>query len=170
MANVLHRTTGQFLQSVNTPDYKPSEWVINPNLTLVKNVPLKFWVIDGNAVREMTPAEKMQMVFPKEIAAKAKFLAFEMEAYIDQHYDTGQKASLTAAWVEGSSKGYQKRAARVEKVWTWVKAVIDYFYARYGAIVSAQSFEQLEAVAWDFSGFDAVDPHVSVSEVKKLNE
>jgi len=30
MSNVLHRTTKQYIRSVNTPDYPESDWVINP--------------------------------------------------------------------------------------------------------------------------------------------
>lgn len=58
MANVLNRTTLQYLKSVNTPDYDPADWIINPDLSAVNGVPKKYWKISGNSVLEMTPQEK----------------------------------------------------------------------------------------------------------------
>lgn len=58
MANVVNRTTKQYLVSVNTPDYPTEEWIINPNLSAVQNVDKKYWKIDGDNVVEMTQAEK----------------------------------------------------------------------------------------------------------------
>lgn len=65
MADVLHRATKQHLLSVNTPDFDPGVWIINPDLTGLFNrptriylVPLKYWKIEGDAVSEMSQAEK----------------------------------------------------------------------------------------------------------------
>lgn len=59
MGNVLNRTTGIYLESVNTPDYPSEDWVINPDLSTVSAVAKKHWFIDtGDVLREMTTAEK----------------------------------------------------------------------------------------------------------------
>jgi len=58
MANVLNRTTKQYLKSVNTPDFPTASWIINPDLTAVAGVPSKFWKIIGDVVSEMSSAEK----------------------------------------------------------------------------------------------------------------
>jgi len=55
MSNVLHKITKVYLQSVNTPNYPPSEYLINPILPLCEQ---KFWVIEGDTIREMTQPEK----------------------------------------------------------------------------------------------------------------
>ena len=31
MSNVINKVTGQYLTSVNTPDYKSKDWIINPS-------------------------------------------------------------------------------------------------------------------------------------------
>ena len=31
MSNVINKITGQYITSVNTPDYKTKEWIINPS-------------------------------------------------------------------------------------------------------------------------------------------
>ena len=58
MADVLNRTTLQYLQSVNTPDYPVGDWVISPDLSAVAGVPQKYWKLTGDIVSEMTQPEK----------------------------------------------------------------------------------------------------------------
>lgn len=58
MANVLNRITGEYLKSVNTPDYSTTDWIINPDLSGVSGVPVRYWKIAEDAVSEMTELEK----------------------------------------------------------------------------------------------------------------
>lgn len=61
MATVLNKETKQLILSANTPDYDPSEWLINPDLSSVDSVPKKYWKIVGDQVVEMSPAEKSEV-------------------------------------------------------------------------------------------------------------
>ncbi len=58
MANVLNRTTKEYRQSVNTPDFDPVDWIINPDLSAVQGVSNRYWVITGDTITEMSQAEK----------------------------------------------------------------------------------------------------------------
>lgn len=58
MANVLNRTSLEYLQSVNDPDYPDPPWLHNPDMTAVATVPSRYWKLTGDAVEEMTQAEK----------------------------------------------------------------------------------------------------------------
>jgi hypothetical protein len=61
MASVLNRTTKEFRGSVNTPDYDPADWIINPDLSAVSGEPNKYWIIDppgSDTVRLATLAEQ----------------------------------------------------------------------------------------------------------------
>ena len=58
MADVLNRLTKQLLRSVNTPDYPPTEWIVNPDLSQVASVPWRYWKIVGDSLIEITPEEK----------------------------------------------------------------------------------------------------------------
>lgn len=58
MASVLNKTTLQYIESVNTPDYPTSDWIVNPDMSNVEGVPLKYWKLDGTDVVEMSQAEK----------------------------------------------------------------------------------------------------------------
>lgn len=58
MATVLNRTTKQLILSANTPEYDVADWIINPDLSDVNSLPPKYWNIVGDAVQEMSQAEK----------------------------------------------------------------------------------------------------------------
>src|SRR3990167_4959136 len=51
--------TPEYLKSVNTPDFEGNLFaIINPDITKVQNVPLKFWKRIGDNIVEMTQTEK----------------------------------------------------------------------------------------------------------------
>jgi len=58
MANVLHRTTKKYIQSVNTPDYPIEDWIINPDLSAVTGFESKYWIITGDTVTLMGAAAR----------------------------------------------------------------------------------------------------------------
>ena len=58
MADVVHRTTLEYLRSVNTPEYPVIDWIINPNLSALAAVPQRYWKVSGDLVVEMTAGEK----------------------------------------------------------------------------------------------------------------
>lgn len=70
MATVLNRTTLELLTSVNTPDYDPAAWLINPDLFAVENLPRDEWVVDGDTVRPATEPEMLTIVANRLQAAK----------------------------------------------------------------------------------------------------
>lgn len=70
MADVVNRTTVELRTSVHTPAYSPTEWIINPDLSELEDVPLKYWKVVGDLVLEMTQSEK-DAVDAAEIAAAA---------------------------------------------------------------------------------------------------
>jgi len=62
MANVINKTDGRILRSVNTPDYPTEDWIINPdNLEDMHQVPRHYRVSSGNTVREATVGEKQNI-------------------------------------------------------------------------------------------------------------
>lgn len=93
MAAVIHRTTLQLLQSVNTPDYPPEVWIVNPD---VPTCAKKYWKIDGDKVIEMSKAEKAAVDAAALSAYKAeRIAALAGEASAKLGYKT--KAHKTAA-------------------------------------------------------------------------
>jgi hypothetical protein len=72
MATVVNRTAVplEILYSVNTPDYDPAYWIINPDLTILETVPLKYCKVSGDLIVEMTAAEKAAVDAAELAAAK----------------------------------------------------------------------------------------------------
>lgn len=58
MANVLNRTTKEYRTSVNTPDFDPGTWIINPDLSAVTGFAPIYWTITGDVVTLQSPAER----------------------------------------------------------------------------------------------------------------
>lgn len=58
MANVIHRTTYERRDSVQTTDYPVETWVRNPDLSAVDGVPMKYWKLTGDVFSEMDQGEK----------------------------------------------------------------------------------------------------------------
>lgn len=164
MSNVLNRTTRKLLTSVNTPDYSPAEWIIRPDLSAVKGVDPKFWVIEGDAVRVMTDAEKITNVLPLSKMEKLTRFDVEINQFIAGHYDDGSQKTLTVLLVEAVATGLYNRAGYIQRALNWVKSCIGYFYGRGAAVKAATTFEQLDAVSWDLSPLGEVDPLVTIQK------
>jgi len=60
-ADVVNRTTKQYHQSVNTPDFPVVDWIINPDLSAVQGFPSRYWKINGDVVTLMAPVERMAL-------------------------------------------------------------------------------------------------------------
>lgn len=58
MANVLNRSTKEYRKFVNTPDYSPALWIINPDISAVEGWDTKYWVITGDDVTLMDQAAR----------------------------------------------------------------------------------------------------------------
>lgn len=68
MANVLNRTTKQFIASANTVEYPAQDWIINPDMTAVTGFASKYWTITGDTVSLMDQASR-DAVDAAELAA-----------------------------------------------------------------------------------------------------
>jgi len=57
-SDVLNRATKDYRTSVNTPDFPPSLWIINPDLSVVQGFPSRYWIITGDSVALMNQAAR----------------------------------------------------------------------------------------------------------------
>ena len=112
MADVLNRTTKTLLRSVNTPNYPTAQWIIDPDLSAVSGVPVEEWVIEGDAVRAMTTAEKdaqlltvVQQRKYAQIDVRTRELiaqGFEFPAASGQIFSLSSEAQRNIHWMETS--------------------------------------------------------------------
>lgn len=76
MANIARFKAGktpEYMKSVNTPEYSSDpDVIVNPDITAVQAVPLKFWKRVGNAIAEMTAGEKQAILDAELLARKSQ--------------------------------------------------------------------------------------------------
>ena len=90
MANVVNRTTKQYLKSVNTPEYDVADWIINP---VVPNTDSKYWTITGDVITEMSQGEK-DAVDAAETAARVAQIKQQLKDRFDQEDDNTKALGL----------------------------------------------------------------------------
>lgn len=78
MASVLNRTTREYRESANTPDYPAQDWIISPDMTAVAGQPSKYWSISGDTVSLMSQAQR-DAVDAAESAAIKDAVADELD-------------------------------------------------------------------------------------------
>jgi hypothetical protein len=88
MATAVNRTTLEILYSVNYPDYDPAIWIIDPDLTILETVPIKYIKLVGDVLTEMTVAEKAA-VDAAELAAAKEFYISKVCWVREWKIDTG---------------------------------------------------------------------------------
>jgi hypothetical protein len=81
MANVLNIHTLEYLKSVNTPDYKDGNWLINPQLP---DCAPKYWKIAGENVEEMSASEKAAVDAAEQAIAEAAANKAERDRLIQE--------------------------------------------------------------------------------------
>jgi len=79
MADVLNRTTKQFIASANTVEYPVEAWIINPDLSAVVGQPSKYWKINGGDVVSLMTQQERDAVDAAALVSARDALAAEMD-------------------------------------------------------------------------------------------
>ncbi len=87
MADVVHRTTVQYLRSVHTPDYPIGTWIHDPDLSALSGVPQEHWKVVGDTVVEMNATEKEAVDFPAAVANKISAVDSRTSELIDDGFE-----------------------------------------------------------------------------------
>lgn len=93
MSNVINRTTKQYIQFVNTPDYPDTDWIINPDLSAVDGIPQKYWKVVDDTVVPMSSEEQAAV----DVAISASTPTSKKENYREDIYDSKGNL-LTTTW------------------------------------------------------------------------
>lgn len=93
MANVLNRTTKQYISSVHTPNYDPADWIINPDISAVIGIDSRYWKITDDVVSEMTQVEK-DAVDAAELSERQAQIRAALKARFDQEDDNTKALGL----------------------------------------------------------------------------
>lgn len=166
MANVLQRTTLELRFSVNTPDYDPSIWIINPDLSNVVGVPKKYWKIEGNTISEMNQTEKDVVdsaLLPSIKSQKKSSLRTVAERLVlNQGYTDNIQRSLLTQY--SKNKGKKANKAKYLEDWNdWIEKVEEEIKIKQAEIDDQTSISAVNAINIDSSTLIGLDPQVTIS-------
>ncbi|REJ89978.1 MAG: hypothetical protein DWQ35_17320 [Planctomycetota bacterium] len=174
MSTVLHRQTLEVRHSVNTPSYSSTEWLINPDLTGMAEVPREYWKVEGDAVVEMSPGEKAAIDAERlELArsAKKKAVEDEFERAIGARYLTNQRQALIAIQTAAVAAGQRQRAAYVQQLQVWVEdGLRGRLHTAQDAVDAASDLAAVMAVELDLDEWLDADPQVTVRAALAIDE
>jgi hypothetical protein len=139
--------TKQFLESVNTPDYDESDWIIDPDMSAVDGVPVKYWKISGNIVSEMNQDEKaaydsahpapIKDVSPRQMRSALILSGVSLES-IDAALNTLSEPTRSLARTEWEfSLAFQRNRPLVNQVGQmlgWTSAQLDQLWIYAGTL------------------------------------
>jgi hypothetical protein len=173
MANVISRTQrddeGCLIEqySVDTNFYSELEWVINPDLSLVVEVPKYYWVVvtGSDEVVEMSPEEKGvvdEWRLGKAKAAAKLALAEQMTDYKLGRYSESDQLGLQIAY-ENSMRLRPNRKSFIAPFINWQDLVQDVLRQAQSLVEAAVTVEEVWAVTVDTAPLDASDPCISLA-------
>lgn len=172
MSDVLNRHSLEILHSVNTPDYDPADWVVNPDLTPVQNVSPDFWVLEGDTLREMTQAEKdaqAAVQLPTIKFKRVNDMSNAVTAFVGQHYEPARQIMLTALLAEAAAQQKQARVTYIASALAWIETSMSYFYQQAALVGAAADAAAVAAVPFDLLQFSNTDPQITIEQAMQLN-
>ena len=163
MASVLHRTTKEYLSSVNTPNYPESDWIINPDLTTVAGISPEYWKIAGNVVTEMSQTEKNTVDTASIVLEKAaKITAFGQQIInvLDTHYNTAVRDGFASLKVDAllSIPPKTNRSNYIQQVIDWCFTLQIVFETHKATIMAMTTRAAVAAATIDLTATEASDP------------
>ena len=170
MANVLNRTTLQYLLSVNTPDYPTQDWVINPDLSAVSGVAVKYWKLTGDNVTEMTQGEKDTVdaaLLPAAQLARGQEIDAEVRDYVEGRYAAHRQRMFNALYA--AEGGLPDRQDYIQTGLDWISSVLDHFYEKRDEIAAATTLAEVAAVTTSLAQFDATDPKITIEAARAFS-
>jgi hypothetical protein len=127
----------------------------------------QIWLSEGNTPIPLPPSEYYDLVddgwvydIDRNKTDLLNQINQEVNTYINNYYDIGTQQSFTGIYTKRSTPD----AARdyLDPVWTWIEAVMSYYYTKKQSIIDASSISALGDITWDFTTFDATKPDVSL--------
>lgn len=97
MANVLNKTTGQFLKSVNEPDYPQDEWIWAPDLSafsVIGGYNSKYVVLPATNPVQIMSEQDRALIDEQEAAQDAVNVKTEVKQTWDINYSNTKPLSL----------------------------------------------------------------------------
>jgi len=178
VGTVVNKTTFQVLTSVNTPDYDPSQWVINPaslSALLLAGTSSLYWKVsvDGLDILEQSASEKAATNSnPTNIAnaraAQKASNATAIQNYINGKYSADTQAQFQALSAKASGDNNPGRKAYAKSLFDWIDQIQSHQASLNTAIDNAGSVTAVQAIVPNLTPYDATDPGVTIVGAQAL--
>ena len=163
MATVVNRVTGQVHVSVNTPDYPPDDYLINP---VIPSEPRGHWQLPilGSVILLKPSTE----ILAARKTSRKDELAAEYKAALDQCYTPAQQLKFIALLAAPGNN--VERTTYISQGLTWEAqgAALCLFPAQ-DQVDAATTLEEVDAVKLATTVWLANDPRISVRTAEGIN-
>jgi hypothetical protein len=166
MASVLNKTTKEYRQSANTPDFPTSDWIINPDLSAIAGVPMEYWKVVGDSVVEMNQSEKDAVdavIIDQEKADKITQYSVIATHIVESNFAPSVMTAFSILLSQASVAGLANRAAYIMQLINWGFVVQGTYEAKKAEINSKTTRNDVANVTWDTSGLLTAKPDVSLA-------
>lgn len=161
MATVVSKSTFRVLRSVNTTDYPPSEWWINPDLPAA---PDYYWKAGADGPVEMDAGERaavdLSRLATRKVDRSAEIAAYAASLFSERYPEFRQQKyaiMLTQAYADGLTN----RVNYIRQLGAWSDEAMTAAFTAEQQIAACATIEQVNAIELDESWL-ANDPGVSL--------
>lgn len=164
MATVVNRTTKEVLYSVNTPNYDPADWVINPDLSSVSGLDTRYWKITGDTISPMNASEREAVdasLSSQDKATKIEELKNTVDNFLPaQGYNIEHQQAIQSLYSEGLR--LRANARNYLQPWVqWLHDITTELRNKIEQVQSEPSYTGIQGVEIDTTSLAASNPNTS---------
>jgi len=153
MSTVVHKITLERRGSVNTVEYSPQEWFINP---VEPGCDKKYWVVEGEQIIECS-AERRALIDSGELEAarydKLIVVVEYLKEYVERKFpDYVQRDFLLKLWL-ASEQNNQEVKAYIYPLIAWIANGQSLMREAKKRINEATTAEELSVADYDYEAF-----------------
>ena len=168
MATVVNKQTLEVLESVNTPEYDPSEWLINPS---IPDAPKRHWKVSGDSLvlknaSEINSADAEYLTLIKE--DRKRVFKDHLGDGLQSKYSTDEKLSLLLILQLAIASGNTARVNYLNQLSSWIDQGQQLLYAAQDNIDSATSVDEVESMELNLDAWLGADPQVVIRTAKGI--
>ena len=164
---VVSNQATNIVYSVNTPDYNGvANKVINPDLSSVLSLPMKFWKVDGTSVVGMSSGEQNTVdasLLPGIKAdEKARLATTLTQFFASRGYDIDTRSNLQAMYTDGVRLKPNK-GKYVQSMIDWLHSADTELTTKQALIDAQTTIANAQAVTIDTATLASTDPLVTLT-------
>ena len=168
MATVVNKTTFEVIESVNTPDYDPNEWLINP---VIPDVPKRYWRIVNGILKVKTASQRAASDVENLLAVKEnknQNLKEELGEAVRSKYSDDEKLSFLLILQLAVASGNTARVNYVAQLANWIDQGQNILYGVQDLVDSATTEAEVDSIEMNLESWLSSDPQVVIRTAKGI--